>query len=81
MSQPSRTSHQPPASKPSHQAQQQAISDKEETIMYVPETPISHKDIARRAFAMFEARGSTHGFDVQDWFSAIKDLTAEKQLS
>jgi hypothetical protein len=76
---PSHVSHQSPASRPSHQAQQQAISDKEQTTLYVPIVHVSPKDIAKRAFAMFEARGSTHGFDVQDWNSASKALIAEKQ--
>ena len=66
---------------PSHQAQQQSISAKEQTIVHAPINHVSHKDIAKRAFALFEARGATHGLDVQDWLSASKELIAEKQLS
>ena len=78
---PSHPSHQTPAAKPSHQAQQQAISAKEQTTLHAPINHVSHKDIAKRAFTLFEARGSTHGLDVQDWNTAAKDLIAEKQLS
>jgi hypothetical protein len=78
---PSHASHMSHAAKPSHQAQQQALSAKEQTTLQVPVGHVSHKDIAKRAFAMFEARGSTHGHDVQDWLSASNALVAERQLS
>ena len=75
---PSHVSH---ASPPTHQAQKQEISDREQTALQVPVNHFSHKDIAKRAFAMYEARGATHGLDVQDWLAASKDLLAEEQLS
>jgi hypothetical protein len=73
--------HPSHASQPSHQSQQQAISAKEQTTFLEPVTQVSHKDIAKRAFAIFRARGSSHGSDVQDWLSAKKELIAEKQSS
>ena len=66
---------------PSHQAQQQAISAKEQTTFHAPVDHVSHKRIAKRAFAIFQARGSTHGLDVQDWLAAQRDLIAERQSS
>lgn len=32
--------------------------------------PVSHDEIARVAYQLFEQRGRTHGFDRQDWFRA-----------
>jgi hypothetical protein len=75
---PSHSSH---SSQPSHQSQQQTISEKEQTTFLGPVSHVSHKDVAKRAFAMFQARGSTHGSDVQDWLSANKELIAERQSS
>ena len=77
----SHSSHSSHSSQPSHQSQQQTISEKEQTTFLGPESHISHKDVAKRAFAMFQARGSTHGSDVQDWLSANKELIAESQSS
>jgi len=77
---PSHLSHSNYAAKPSHQAQQQAISAKEQLTQPAPVAHVSHKDIAKRAFALFQARGSTHGLDVHDWNTAAKDLIAERQL-
>jgi hypothetical protein len=34
-------------------------------------------DIAKRAFEKYEARGCVHGFDLQDWTNASRELTAE----
>ena len=42
----------------------------------------SHDQIARRAFELFERRGSSHGHDVDDWLQAERDLltsSAERQ--
>jgi len=78
---PSHSSHSSHSSQPSHQSQQQTISEKEQTTFLGPVSHVSHKDIAKRAFAMFQARGSTHGSDVQDWQSANKELITERQSS
>lgn len=77
----SHSSHSSHSSQPSHQSQQQAISEKEQTNFLGPVSHVSQKDIAKRAFAMFQARGSTHGSDVQDWLSAKEELIAERQSS
>jgi hypothetical protein len=37
----------------------------------------SHADISRRAYEKFEARGAVHGFDLEDWTSASRELVAE----
>jgi hypothetical protein len=34
-------------------------------------------DIAKRAYEKFQARGCVHGFDLQDWANASRELTAE----
>ena len=34
-------------------------------------------DIAKRAYEKYEARGCVHGFDLQDWTNASRELTAE----
>ena len=34
----------------------------------------SERDIATRAFEIFEKRGGTHGNDVGDWFQAEREL-------
>jgi hypothetical protein len=73
--------HPSHSSQPSHQFQQQAISAKEQTTFLGPVIHVSHKDIAKRAFAIFQARGSAHGSDVQDWLRANKELLAERQSS
>ena len=78
---PFHSSHSSHSSQPSHQSQQQTISEKEETTFLAPVSHVSHKNVAKRAFAMFQARGSTHGSDVQDWLSASKELIAERQSS
>ena len=34
-------------------------------------------DIAKRAYEKYEARGRVHGFDLQDWTAASRELTAQ----
>jgi Protein of unknown function (DUF2934) len=34
-------------------------------------------DIAKRAYEKYEARGFVHGFDLQDWTNASRELRAE----
>ena len=34
-------------------------------------------DIAKRAYEKYEARGRVHGYDLQDWTAASRELTAE----
>jgi hypothetical protein len=35
----------------------------------------SFEEIQRRAYELFEARGGTHGCDLDDWFAAEQELT------
>ena len=32
------------------------------------------RDIARRAYELYEARGATHGHDLDDWLTAEREL-------
>jgi hypothetical protein len=36
--------------------------------------PITHEDIARRAYELFERSGAGHGSDLQHWFEAERQL-------
>ena len=36
-------------------------------------------EIAKLAFAKFEARGCAHGFDKEDWSAASRELGAKEQ--
>lgn len=37
----------------------------------------SHDDIAARAYALYEARGGSHGDDLNDWLEAEHELLQE----
>jgi hypothetical protein len=37
-------------------------------------TRVSAEAIRRRAYSLFEARGSEHGRDVEDWLAAEREL-------
>ena len=41
----------------------------------VPPSTMTHADIARRAYDLFLARGCEHGYDVEDWLRAERELT------
>ncbi len=34
----------------------------------------AREEIARRAYAIFRARGGTHGYDIDDWLQAEREL-------
>jgi hypothetical protein len=34
----------------------------------------THEDIARRAYQLYEERGGEHGWDMDDWFQAERDM-------
>ena len=38
---------------------------------------VTEEQIAARAFEKYEARGSVHGFDRQDWEAAAGELTSK----
>jgi|SRR5687767_3833553 len=35
---------------------------------------LTHEEIARRAYQLYEDRGGEHGHDLQDWFQAEREL-------
>jgi hypothetical protein len=39
-------------------------------------TNITHRDVARRAYALYLERGCEHGHDVDDWMQAENELRA-----
>ena len=41
------------------------------------EASFSDSEVAKLAFAKFEARGRTHGFDKEDWAAASRELGAK----
>jgi hypothetical protein len=40
--------------------------------------PVTNGDVARRAYALYLARGCAHGRDVDDWLQAEHDLREAK---
>jgi|WetSurMetagenome_2_1015567.scaffolds.fasta_scaffold1580362_1 hypothetical protein len=38
---------------------------------------VPDSDVAKLAFAKFEARGGAHGFDKEDWENASRELAAK----
>lgn len=45
-------------------------------VTMTPTPPPTHEQIAARAYALYERRGHTHGYDVEDWLTAEAELTA-----
>jgi hypothetical protein len=43
-------------------------------------SPITHEDIARRAFERYCARGAQDGDDLRDWFEAERELRAQSAV-
>lgn len=41
--------------------------------------PLDPEAIARRAYALYEARGRTPGHEHEDWLTAERELLAERQ--
>jgi hypothetical protein len=39
-----------------------------------PKTVIHDSDVARRAYALFLERGGEHGYDLDDWLQAEREL-------
>jgi len=37
----------------------------------------TREDIARRAYELYLRRGGTHGYDIEDWLEAERELTAK----
>lgn len=40
-------------------------------------TPVRTELISERAYWLFEERGCVHGYDLEDWYTAEKQLTDE----
>jgi hypothetical protein len=40
--------------------------------------PALQRQIAERAFQLFQSRGGSHGSDVQDWLTAERDVRAAR---
>jgi Protein of unknown function (DUF2934) len=38
----------------------------------------AYEDIARRAYALYEARGGEHGRDLDDWFTAETETRQQR---
>jgi hypothetical protein len=45
-----------------------------------PILPFTEKEIALRAHLIYLREGSVDGLDERNWFKAIKQLTAERQI-
>ena len=46
-----------------------------------PETPpngVERDAIARRAYEIFQARGGQHGYEIEDWLQAERELTGRQ---
>lgn len=44
-----------------------------------PQRPILvHEDIATRAYQRYLERGSTHGYDIEDWLAAEQELAGAR---
>jgi len=43
--------------------------------------PPSHEEIARLAYACWEARGRHHGADQEDWYRAERELLSQRSLT
>ena len=42
--------------------------------------PIGDGEIARRAYALFQARGGEHGHDIEDWLQAERELRSPARV-
>ena len=43
-----------------------------------PSRTITHEEIAKRAYALYEARGRENGHDLDDWLEAERELIEER---
>ncbi len=41
------------------------------------DTDLQHQRIALRAYELYEARGYIHGFDVEDWLQAEREILSK----
>ena len=50
-------------------------------VLAVPTQSPSHEEIARLAYAYWEARGHTHGSALEDWFRAERELLRRRSYA
>lgn len=52
-------------------------SKKSQPKVIVHSTPVRTEIICERAFQLFEKRGCVHGYDLQDWLEAEREIYEE----
>jgi hypothetical protein len=50
------------------------------TVLKSPDA-ITERDIAVRAFSMYQARGAQHGHDIEDWLTAERELRGSSSIA
>ena len=58
-------------------APQEAVQSETEQPAVEPTQAGRHDRIARRAYALYQSRGSADGWDVQDWLDAERQINAD----
>ncbi|MBX9693495.1 MAG: DUF2934 domain-containing protein [Cyanobacteria bacterium] len=58
----------------------QKIEEKETDLVALHRTTVTHDRISKRSFYLWMKRGCTHGYDVQDWLQAEKELLEAEVL-
>lgn len=43
----------------------------------ISNTAVSQEQILERAYLIWQRKGCTHGFDIEDWFTAERELQEE----
>ena len=57
-----------------------ALADDRATkLLSVAQANVSERDIARRAYELYLARGREHGRDLDDWLAAERELHVDPQ--
>jgi len=50
-----------------------------DSVTPAPRTSVTSDDVARRAYALYVARGRTDGHDVDDWLQAERELRGDPE--
>jgi DUF2934 family protein len=56
-------------------------ADRSSTLLPNRSARVTHRDIARRAYDLYLARGCQHGHDVDDWLQAERKLRTTRLSS
>ena len=56
------------------QPSDEAAADSRAPALEAPPDSIAMHDVAQRAYDLYLARGQEHGYDVQDWLQAEREL-------